>query len=877
MSREIYTYTTLTDLLTDKSFEQIVKYPQVVVSADLRKTLKGNKNYDKIEGMFLNNESVQVSDFRSLANEIDGIFTSDKNKFDLMIRLSEYIRKLRFEYKDDERKLRWLLGCSRNLGCISADIYLLEKANIKPEDLTVTGDKNLEFFLDIWKYVENDRLIKDFRDRMAHFESKNANKEELRKELKPILNKLFKGREEEDTIVFHDFYYITPYQERIMSLLENVGYKIIMLFPYDDRHPFVYEIWDKTYSDTNIYPPKEAWHIKKWDKENECAELFEGKKVSLPNVSIREYASEIEYVNEMRYLKNKGFALYSSNDKGANEILQKFYPEEYSERKLLSYPIGQFITLLNQMWNEELGEITLDSEKIIDCFSSGWLAVDGKSGKQYMQDLYRILPFFTGCKSVEDWEIRIETLKQIRDNVIDSFRCELSAEENIARWQTTIENPLNYFSMFSVEDEHLDIILKLVNELLLMAKDLFKDNKMISIVDYLNKLEAVLNKVERSDELYEEELNVIDELFSRINQPGKYSGKCLPQDISSALNLYLYGRMDESEFEQPNKVAMISPMYFIDVCELKHNGKAHICFCDVESMPGKDKDYVWPLTRESIKRCYEKTGNYLIDYMENILTSTVYCNRYFMYCALSCSKVQLSWITERDDKKMSPSLYIKMLQTNAGIEITPPYRKWITYDSVVETSTDIKKSIPYDNDRMPINIPKEAQWDYAACPMRYLLGYVIEKHPTYQSDFQQSFALSAFISAIYGLLKDEGVTIDEVYENVISLFPSLRKIEKRQIYDYATGANKFEDFKYERRTHYGEYYYTDQRLKLQYPRKDAREEVISAYTNLTTTADGRKGLNLDEGPISKVSCDMCPHISYCKIAKYAVDKEDLYD
>ncbi len=878
MSREIYTYTTLKDLTTDETLKGLLKYPQVAVSADLKKTLKENKNYDKIEGWFTNDESFQVVDFHSLACEIDDNFDSDKNKFDLMVNLSSYIRNLRDKYKGDDKKLRWLTGCSRNLGCVSAAIYLLEKANVRPEDLQVKGDKNLEFFVDIWKEVENNSLIAEFRKKMSFFESKDVSKEAIKKELKPSLNKFFKGREEENTIVFHDFYYITPYQERMMAILENAGYKLIMLFPYNKEHSFVYEIWDKTYANNSKYDSKDKWHIKENKEEDRVAEVFEGKKTTLTNVSIKEYASEIEYVNDMRKIKNNGFMIYSTNHKKANDILQKFYPEEYSDRKILSYPIGQFITLLNQMWDDEMGTISLDEEKLIDCFSSGWLSVDGISGKQYMKDLYHILPFFSGCKTIDQWEQRIELLKTIKQDVIDPFRHEKSVDESITRWQDTLENPLSYFSMFTVEDSHLDCILKLIEQLLLMAKDLFMDNSMISIVDHLKKLENILNRVERSDELYDEEKKIVEDLFKKLNEPGKYSGKCLPSDISVALNLYLYGRMDESEFESYNKIDMVSPMYFIDVCEVKNDGKAHICFCDVDNMPGKDKNYVWPLTRKTILACLEKTNNYLIEYMENILSSTVYCNRYFMYCALKCSEVQLSWVSQFEEKKMSPSLYIKMLKHNANIDIKPPYKKWISMESIKEADININKIKAYDNDRMPLNIPKEAQWDYAACPMRYLLGYVVEKHPTYQSGFQQTFALSSLVISIYELLKDDGVSLQDVYENVMSLFPNLRKIEKRQAYDYILGmeANNNEEFDYKRRTQYGQYYYTDERLRLQYPRSEAREAVIAAFSKLYTP-DGRRGLNLEEGPIGKVSCDMCPHISYCRIATYALDKEDLYD
>ena len=68
-------------------------------------------------------------------------------------------------------------------------------------------------------------------------------------------------------------------------------------------------------------------------------------------------------------------------------MLKDYFPDEYGDRKILAYPIGQFISTINNMWDDELQTITLDADSLIDCFSSGWLSVNGVAGKQYLQDL----------------------------------------------------------------------------------------------------------------------------------------------------------------------------------------------------------------------------------------------------------------------------------------------------------------------------------------------------------------------------------------------------------------------------------------------------------------------------------------------------------
>lgn len=195
----------------------------------------------------------------------------------------------------------------------------------------------------------------------------------------------------------------------------------------------------------------------------------------------------------------------------------------------------------------------------------------------------------------------------------------------------------------------------------------------------------------------------------------------------------------------------------------------------------------------------------------------------------------------------------------------------------------------YDNTKTPKGMVKEARMAYALCPMKYTLGYVVDKYPTYQSEFQQMYALNALISAIYGLMKDESMTLDEVYKNVMSLFPSLRKVEKRQVYDYMRYERNENDLDYGSRTECGGDFYTDQRIKVHYPNQDVREFTIGRFGKLMTP-DGRKGLNLYETiscnadekmkgqkDISKSVCTFCPHIDYCRNAVFSVDQEKYYD
>ena len=872
MSRQVYTYTDLTKINKCKNFIDLMKYPQITVSADLRKCLNGKPEIDKVSGLVADDASFRVTEFHSFAQAIDEEWNADPSKFNEMIILSEFMRG-KLEAATEDVKLRnWLIGCMRNLDSILSAIILLEQANVKPEDLKSGNDRNLKLFLEAWKVlIDRDPVIIGFRTKMQEMTTKAAWKAVFKKSLN--LDSL----ENVDTVVFHGFYYITPHQERIMKLLEQSGFKLIFLIPYDERYPYAYEIWDETYSVERGYEPKSSWRIEKSSEPDPYGEIFEGRKAKIHNkLVLKEYASIMEFVDDVKHIREKGYSLYSADFKTANKMLKDYFPEAYGDRKVLSYPIGLFISTLNKMWDEELQSIAIDEDNLIECFSSGWLAVDGISGKQYMQDLMYVLPFFRGCHTIEEWEKRIEMFREIKQSVIAPFEVELDPDVAVSRWQEAIGSPLKNFSMFAVDSDKLDIILKLIKQLLDMARELFGKNKLVRVQDHIRTLDWILKKHELSQELYAEERELVKNIFDILSGENSFDAMCHPADIARALDLFICGRYEEGEI-QTNRVGLVYPMYFIDAACVKNRSRVHVCMSEVDSLPGGNKDYIWPLTAKKVKETYETTKNPLILNLIQIMEATTLCNRFFTYCALKNKTVTLSWISAIGEKMLAPSPYIKLLMETTEIKLTPAARNAITYDRVTETPSSLGRIEKYDNTKAPAGMIKEARMDYALCPMKYVLGYVVEKYPTYQSDFHMNYALNAFISAIYNLMKEQGMKVDEAYDAVVELFPNMRKVEKRQVYDYISYDRKENDMDYGNRTECGGKYYTDERLKLHYPNQDVRGAALVQFGKLNTP-DGRKGLDLHEVmEETPDACIFCQHASYCRNALYSGDQENYYD
>ena len=883
--RKIYTYTDIRHLRDNDYYKDLKKYPQITVSTDLKKGLVGTKRIESFEGKvtidnltgLLSADKTIVHDFKSFSDVIIPKWTADPTKFRETIVLSEFFRMKIAKYGDDLKVRNWLVACRKNISSVLSSIILLEECGIMPEEIDPIGDKTLELFVEAWKYlVENDvasegdgRMnVQRFRQRMEQLKERKA--------WSTVFNKLY-GDKHPDKIVLHGFYYFTPLQYRLFELMENQGIELIILFPYDERYEFVNEIWDQTYSEENGYPPKSEWHMESGVDIDPYGEIFEGNKVTIKNqLKIKKYDSIIEFADDIRRIKKSGYALYSTNPHSANTILKDFYPEEYGERKLLSYPIGQFVDTLNRMWNEDRQTITLDEDSLIECFSSGWLMVRQISGKQYLQDLQYIMPFFGGCETVIEWEERIGQLELIQNSILNGFYEDLDEDESVRRWQQVMGNPLNQFSPFSVEPEKLETILALIKQLLNMAKELFGTNEPVRVKDHMNKLDYILKSYEVSGDLYDEELKLVEEIFEKLDDPINATEKGYPSDIAAALNVYLTGRFDENEI-QTNRVGLVMPMYQIDAAIIKNNGKVHICFCDIDNMPGKKKRYVWPLTSSLINKIYQKRDGeqkQILNILKHVMEDSAVTNRYFIYSALRNRDIELSYITNMRGEPVTPSPYLVILEEALGLDPKNAWKKhFITYGSVDSAEYAESRIKEYDKKRMPDVVPREAKMDYAICPMKYVLSYVVEKHPTYSAVFHQNYAINGLISAIYSLSIDEGISQDEIYENVIELFPNMRSVEKRQVKDYITYEGRYDDMDFGNLTPKGKKYYTDERIKVFYPNRKVRESALKQYNKLSTP-DGRQGLNLYETSEVEDACIYCPHEEYCRNARFAVDNKN---
>ena len=776
--QQIYTYSSINHITSYDYWEEIRNLPCITVYQEMASVLP-----------------LHSISFHQLIKEALPDWNTDQTKFSLSVCLSRFLSGLREKYINTP-DYYWYQGCCKNIDQLLSSIILLEEAEVNPKDLAFSDEKNIHILMKAWEYLRECNPILSYKqERMVELTWREA---------WGRIFETFNIHEVPNKLIVCGFYYFTPLQQHIFDLLEHVGVELVYLIPYRIEEPWVYEIWSTTYfmklqsiqecytsdnssgdqtSKVNLSNTESAYEntinvnsnesIKKLpDYFKKGSEKTHRSFNKTRSIIIQEYNSSLEFIKACHPSNQQGGRLYSSNDKQANKLLQDFYPESYGKRRLLAYPIGQFVGILNSLWNHQENEIRITTQQMIDLFATGWLAYEGKSGKSHVHDVMKLMPYFRDCERMEEWRVRLKELRRVYQEVILGFR--VGAKEK------RVVPPMEHMPYFSVGQEELEVILRLIERILEMAQELFVQSEEMFLVDYVRKLEQLLFQYEMSNELYEEERILIEELFLELGKPYEFDTLCRTSDLSTGLRLFLEDKLSEGELQLDQK-ALVAPLYQVEA-QVAKGGKVHICYSDVEHLPGPNKQYVWPLTEQLLLQCYKLKKNAKLQNIIYIMKVTPLCNRYFVFSSLS-NEVKFSWIRDVGHKLLSASPYIPMIE-----EL---YAERVVYDVGSRLAANkhnqqfICNSVEFKDFHVDSNLltNKQMKESMERCPLMYFYGYVLDFPPTSTEESQESNTIQQVLLEIRKLVLHDKISKETVFQHIIELFPMLKHIEKSQIYD----------------------------------------------------------------------------------------------
>ena len=774
MPTKVYAYSSIAELRNHPRYKEISAFPQITATGNMCAEMKSF--YPEIENIIDIHvlQSAVVQDWSRSSTAL-GLYINTGNLIRKMTGVPENLKPLHESFLKSRKDV---VNAIRSL--VEADIY--------PDDIVPVNNEE-KLFKAIWeKAEETDLDIGRFRGLMNRYASDNGYFTETVYKSFPCMRS--------DTVVLNGFYYITAMQERIFDLLEKAGKTLIFTGHIDPSMDNVNETWRTCFSMENGFPAPSDWIFdnpeasmpngfgKAFDEENWNSGFTKNK------IKIIKYRNEAGFISDVKRIVSDGYNLYSTNKKKIEAILKEIYPEKFRERHLLSYPVGQYFYTLHSMWDKRSGKIKLSGSDIQVCLSSGWVVYEGHNGKDYSRQVEKILPFFSGCEYLEDWQQTMSEYKYITGVLNGYFESHIKdlPEEN-ARYHRIMANPFRNFSCFDLEPEDVEIVSGLVTRLADTAEYLFGSGNEINISEHFAKIRKIIEEGSGDDRLYEEEKAIVGELAERISDPKMSIARCLPEDISDAVMMIIGGGIfdeDSFEFNAASEEKFVRSLVQIETAPLATEGKIHLCLCDETRLPSTDNKPAWPLSvrmlRAVLPRLSGRRSRYLED-MLSIIENPVLSDRYLFCTALQNKEIELSWIAEEDGKDVAMSPYLLILQNLFDCPVTEK-----TTDKIVEIKGDTTGiKLPSISYRLDDIGNREMRYDAALCPWKYIYGYLCNEAPSFSSDFHYRFVLSSLVRVFANLT---GMRADEVAENVLECFPYLKKVEKRQIRDYYTQKNE---------------------------------------------------------------------------------------
>ena len=861
MSNRVYTYSKLDEIERTPYFREIAAIPQITMSIEvswaMKKTIRVFKAIEGIDG-----KKEKVMCFSEFSERLFPDWNDSSQKFRYVTILNHFIRN-RIEETADKLEREWLFGCKKNLYSAINNIIRLEEAGANPEDIS-KNDRDIRLFVEMWRHLrKEDGTIEAFHRRREELKDISVFEKAVAE-----TGFRFHGKK---AIVWHGFQFLTPMQNYVYNCFVRAGYDIYALIRDDVRYPYANEIWDYLYNKSNGFPNRNDWIRQSSNGgRNALGDIFEtGEKTTADNIRIIKYANTVEFIEDIPRIKDEGYYIYCADDRTANSILRDYYPERYEDRNLLSYPIGQFIYTLHTMWDENLQCIVLNQDGLRKCFASGWLSAKSKSSANYTEDLERLLPYFEGCYTVDEWNERLDKLISAYEDAIDVFISEPSAAGTTDPKKELLGNPFRNFGVFSIKDERMDDVITIIGQLIKMARVLFGKNEPVSIQQHMSKLDAMLYMNDGMPrDLFLQERKTVKKIFAVLESDRVKDFMCYPGDLAAALISFMGDRLDDEDTNKQELKTLVFNVFQIDASPISAGGKVHICLADISKLPGAAGRFSWPLDEELLKDMLQNNTD---TYIDNLLESSrlsALSNRYYTYSALQNPDVEISWVEKQGEKLFAPSPYITLLDklTNSKIRESEVRKLDLEYVSKVWAHKRLEKKYSMrDNQELHVY---DSELEYSLCPMRFVYSYVLSDNPSYRNEYQQNRAVVRLIQALKELLGDK-YSLEQVASQVFELFPGIRRAEKRQMLDDAARLPLPEE---ERAyTEYEGWNYTNYRLNLKFPDEDSYS-YAKRNAAMLMSQQGRKGIfHNRRGTDGERICELCPHSAYCMKALFGVD------
>ena len=694
-----------------------------------------------------------------------------------------------------------------------------------------------------------------------------------------------------DKIIIHGVHRITPEMYFLFKLLEKNGIEVIFLINYAKNLPNTYRTWHEVYDwcDTTFEYQADVDIASRRDNLGvSIAKIIEGKKMPLkPKEKVTVFSNLTSFTDrEVRKCFKKALdasstpsealakmrtQYYAVSGKTSNEILKIYFPEQFNEKPFLSYPIGQFILGVYQMWDFEKNTLCLDDKSLCECAVSNIYTC-----KINMFNLINnIKLYFSDCETIEEYFNRIKVLSD-SIKIINTNNKFKSLEK------------LSFFNINLSDLDEFKNFLAFIND---TAKRLFResDNTIDFGKHFSTLIEIVSTPALKGHALSKTEKDLIDEITKKLSQctDGEILGNI--EDVKDALAFYLSSKTkgDTSkwivrDFEQIDGAVLLSRKTKADCYHFALLSNAH--------MTNQDDDVLsWPLSNDMFTS-YDEANSAIPVVTKGLLERRNFLKFSLFYgCFFTKKKIKLSYIQEENGEEQVPYYLLKIL----GMEMNP--YKENEYAFFLD-GNDMETDSPTFS---TIKVDEESKELFSICPYKFMQSCVMKAPIKYSNEYHIKYFVSHFMySYVKSFLSIKDLATQnckKIEKQIFSEFVKLRRLfpfwdevvfvdienhamEELRKFANNKSSNPFAEFKYEKRkenfliAQWSDYSNGAKQMNFE---KDNINESIITYMQSPLLYPSRKDL-----PHKKV-CENCNFSEVClrdyydAVSAYEEDESDV--
>lgn len=565
-------------------------------------------------------------------------------------------------------------------------------------------------------------------------------------------------------VVIHGIHQFTPIMLRSIEQLSQYK-KVILLFNYQSQYAAVYQTWIDIY--TAFDSPIHSFATPEFLPTPEHKQSYQGNLLAdslgrmmsgqLQGIKRQDHAEILEFDNVTEFAsfvatlyseaaktdtQNPLYAMREqiySADSSVNNILKMYFPEQFSERQFLNYPLGHFFIAIANMWSSQLNKLYIrDPNDIRECFGAGILPEEAPG--ELVSIYGKVSALFEGCTDIDEMLSRLKKVQRTRKALTDP------ADANHVR----------HISYYNVDVKALEKLRKALSDLDELATYFYADfeEKAHNFCEFYQKLRAYIqDQTVDVDKLGQEYADILRRVLERLEEVESIDASASFECLKATMNIYL---MQETKSGKgANWIVRDFEQIDGDILRSQSRPDAatyhFACLSDEDINAVTRSEFTWPLDADFFEVAQEP-----VDWKYQVYVKSQKEYKYFKRYALlyglefNRAKFRLSYVKRNGEQDATLYSLLKLL----GFKVVP-YKSYRKSEAVPDCS-HIKVMgsasgtfTEFDYDR------------YRICRYRFLNESLLEGDTVYKDPFLLGKYLEAWLENI-AKAELEGMPISEV-------------------------------------------------------------------------------------------------------------------